>query len=81
MSAIVQHARTALPELLTISDPRTGEPVGSLPVAPPPGRPADRQRRPRRAPRLVRDGPRGEGQLPALPPRGRWPPPPPNSPT
>ena len=35
MSAIVQHARTSAPELLTISDPRNGEPVGSLPAARP----------------------------------------------
>ena len=35
MSAIVQHARSSSPELLTISDPRTGGPVGSLPVARP----------------------------------------------
>ncbi|WP_306910546.1 aldehyde dehydrogenase [Arthrobacter sp. B3I9] len=35
MSAIVQHARSSAPELLTISDPRSGEPVGSLPVARP----------------------------------------------
>jgi betaine-aldehyde dehydrogenase len=35
MSAIVQQARSSYPELLTISDPRSGEPVGSLPVARP----------------------------------------------
>jgi len=36
MSAIVQHARYSSPEVLTISDPRSGEPVGSLPAALPP---------------------------------------------
>lgn len=36
MSAIVQHARYSSPEVLTISDPRSGEPVGSLSAAPPP---------------------------------------------
>lgn len=35
MSAIVQHARSSSPELISINDPRTGEPVGSLPVARP----------------------------------------------